>query len=182
MENALTMAIPKDDTTHYQGRYLTLKERGSWEFVTRSNANGVVILAAMTDDRDIVLVEQFRPPVRRRVIELPAGLIGDQADPDESVLDAAARELEEETGYRAGALDLVLTCPGSAGMSDEQLYFIVASELKKVGPGGGDASEEIQVHLVPDSQIHEWLTVQLESGKTIDPKIYAGLYWLARKS
>jgi ADP-ribose pyrophosphatase len=176
------MAIPKDDTTHYQGRFLTLKERGSWEFVTRSNAIGVVILAAMTDDRDIVLVEQFRPPVRQRVIELPAGLIGDQADPDESVLDAAARELEEETGYRAGALDLVLTCPGSAGMSDEQLYFIVASELKKVGPGGGDASEEIQVHLVPDSQIHEWLTVQLKSGKTIDPKIYAGLHWLARKS
>ena len=90
-----------NDITHFEGRYLSLRERDGWEFASRSNASSVVVLVAVTPAEEIVLVEQYRKPVEARVIELPAGLVGDLGDPDEPILDAAARELEEETGYAA---------------------------------------------------------------------------------
>jgi ADP-ribose pyrophosphatase len=168
----------KQDIIHFQGRYLNLLERDGWEFASRSNASSVVILVAVTSDEEIVLVEQYRKPVGSLVIELPAGLVGDHVDPDESILDAAARELEEETGYAAAQLEVLMTCPSSAGMSDEMISFVLAKGLTRVGPGGGDDSEDIEVHIVPLTDVDAWLTHQLSAGKPLDPKIYAALYWL----
>jgi ADP-ribose pyrophosphatase len=167
-----------DDITRYAGRYLSLLERDGWEFASRSNASGVVVLVPVTDRREIVLVEQFRKPVGKFVIELPAGLVGDHGNPDEPVLEAARRELEEETGYRAAQLELLMECPSSAGMSDEIVTFVRASGLHRVGPGGGDESEDICVHTVPLEQVDDWLQEQQAAGKPMDPKIYAALYWL----
>jgi len=172
----------KNDTTLYQGRYLRLAERDRWEFVSRSNARCVVALVAVTPAREIVLVEQYRKPVESSVIELPAGLVGDLSDPDESILVAAARELEEETGFVATDMKLMMECPSSAGMSDEVISFVLANGLSRVGPGGGDASENIVVHVVPLSEVDDWLTAQQSAGKPLDPKIYAALYWLLRDS
>jgi ADP-ribose pyrophosphatase len=166
------------DITHYHGRYLDLLERDGWEFASRSNASGVVVIVALTGEGEIVLVEQYRKPVRASVIELPAGLVGDLNDPDESILDAAQRELEEETGFRAGHMELLMTCPSSAGMSDEVITFVLATGLQRVGPGGGDASEDIEVAVVPLDRIDDWLARQQVAGKPMDPKIYAALYWL----
>ena len=168
------------DLTHFHGRYLNLLERDGWEFASRSNANGVVVLVAVTSDQEIILVEQYRKPVQSLVIELPAGLVGDHADPDEPILLAAARELEEETGYAASQLEVLMTCPSSAGMSDEMISFVLAKGLTRVGPGGGDDSEDIEVHIVPLKDVDAWLTRQQSAGKLMDPKIYAGLYWLER--
>ena len=168
------------DLTHFHGRYLNLLERDGWEFASRSNASGVVVLVAVTSDEEIILVEQYRKPVEALVIELPAGLVGDHADPDEPILLAAARELEEETGYAAAQLEVLMTCPGSAGMSDEMISFVLAKGLTRVGPGGGDDSEDIEVHIVPLKDVDAWLTRQQAAGKLMDPKIYAGLYWLER--
>ena len=168
------------DLTHFHGRYLNLLERDGWEFASRSNASGVVVLVAVTSDEEIILVEQYRKPVEALVIELPAGLVGDHADPDEPVLLAAARELEEETGYAATHLEVLMTCPSSAGMSDEMISFVLAKGLTRVGPGGGDDSEDIEVHIVPLKDVDAWLTRQQSTGKLMDPKIYAGLYWLER--
>ena len=169
------------DIIHFQGRYLNLLERDGWEFASRSNASSVVILVAVTSEGEIVLVEQYRKPVGTRVIELPAGLVGDHADPDESILNAAARELEEETGYAAAQMEVLMTCPSSAGMSDEMISFVLAKGLTRVGPGGGDDSEDIEVHIVPLTDVDAWLTRQVSAGKPLDPKIYAALYWLERK-
>ena len=166
------------DITHFQGRYLSLLERDGWEFASRSNASSVVILVAVTSEEEIVLVEQYRKPVATRVIELPAGLVGDHADPDESILNAAARELEEETGYVAAQMEVLMTCPSSAGMSDEMISFVLATGLTRVGPGGGDDSEDIEVHIVPLTEVDAWLSRQQSAGKPLDPKIYAALYWL----
>lgn len=166
------------DITHFEGRYLSLLERDGWEFTSRSNASSVVVLVAVTSAQEIVLVEQYRKPVEARVIELPAGLVGDLGDPDESMLDAAARELEEETGYAASQLELLMVCPSSAGMSDEVVAFVLATGLTRVGPGGGDDSEDIEVHIVPLTEVDGWLTSQQSAGKPLDPKIYAALYWL----
>lgn len=164
--------------THYRGRYLSLLERDGWEYASRSNASSVAVLVPVTDAGEILLVEQYRKPVGARVIELPAGLVGDHADPDESVLEAARRELEEETGFAAERLLALMACPSSAGMSDEIIHFILATGLKRVGPGGGDASESIEVLPVPLSQIDAWLAARLTEGALMDPKIYAALYWL----
>ena len=166
------------DITHYSGRFLNMLERDGWEFASRSNASCVVMLVAVTPDSEIVLVQQYRTPVSASVIELPAGLVGDNGDPEESLLDAAQRELEEETGYAAARLRLLMACPSSAGMSDEMVSFVAATGLRRVGPGGGDDSENIEVLLVPLAKVDGWLERQLADGRLLDPRIYAALYWL----
>src|SRR5699024_2459270 len=89
----------------YAGDFLRVKRRGHWEYVERVNARAVVVIVAVTDAGELVLVEQPRVPVAANCIELPAGLVGDIAGAeDESLATAAARELEEETGYRAAQL------------------------------------------------------------------------------
>jgi len=167
-----------EDITRYRGRYLSLLERDGWEFASRCNASGVVVIIAVTDDGAIVFVEQYRKPVRARVIELPAGLVGDHVDPGESVIEAARRELLEETGYAAAHLDVLMACPSSAGISDEIITFVRATGLRRTGPGGGDASEEIEVLVIPLEAVDLWLAEQYSAGKPMDPKIYAALYWL----
>jgi ADP-ribose pyrophosphatase len=166
------------DITHFKGHYLSMLERDGWEFASRSNASGVVVLVAVTSAEEIVLVEQYRKPVGALVIELPAGLVGDLTDPDEPILVAAARELEEETGYAASQLEVLMACPSSAGMSDEVVTFVLAKGLTRIGPGGGDDSEDIEVHIVPLADVDAWLSRQQSTGKALDPKIYAALYWL----
>lgn len=168
----------KNDACRYQGSYLSLIERDHWEFVTRSNAHAVVVLIAVTEDDELVLVEQFRRPVDARVIELPAGLVGDTGDPDEPILEAAGRELIEETGFEAARLEHVMDCPTSAGMTDEVISFVRASGLRRVGPGGGDNSEDIETHLVPLDHVAGWLRRRHAEGSPLDPKIYTALYWL----
>jgi len=170
-----------DDITRYKGRYLSLLERDGWEFASRSNATGVVVLVAVTDSKEIVLVEQFRKPVGKHVIELPAGLVGDLDDSLETTLIAAARELHEETGFEAARMEILIECPSSAGMSDELISFVRASGLHRTGPGGGDDSEDIQVHTIPLDQVDNWLQEQIDAGKPMDPKIYAALYWLSQE-
>ena len=166
--------------TLYQGHYLSLLEVDNWEFVSRSNASGVVVLLAVTGRDELVLVEQFRIPVGDSVIELPAGLVGDLADRDESVLLAAQRELLEETGFEAGNLEVLMSCPSSAGMSAEIITFVLATGLRKVAAGGGDSSENIRIHLIPLTQADQWLHSQQAAGKPLDPKIFSALYWLHR--
>jgi ADP-ribose pyrophosphatase len=164
--------------TLHKGHYLSLLEVNTWEYVSRSNASGVVILVARTDENELVLVEQFRTPVDAKVIELPAGLVGDLDDPDESMLVAAQRELLEETGFSANHLSVIMSCPSSAGMSDEVVTFVLATGLVKTGPGGGDSSEDIEVHVVPLDEVDQWLLQRQISGTPVDPKIFSALYWL----
>jgi len=170
-----------DDRVHFKGRYLSLLERDNWEFASRSNASSVVVLIPVTNEGEIVLVEQLRRPVKARVIELPAGLVGDHVDPDESIIEAAGRELEEETGFLASELELLMECPSSAGMTDEIISFVMARGLKRIGPGGGDDSEDIEVHIIALAEVDDWLGRQQAAGKPLDPKIYAALYWLKDK-
>ena len=159
-----------------QGRFLRLRERNGWEFVDRPGVVDVAVLIAVTADAELVLVEQYREPVASRMIELPAGLVGDEQDfSDEGILDAANRELEEETGYRADSLSVVIRAPSSGGMTSEVVTFIHASGLTKVGDGGGVENESIVPHAIPLSEIDKWLTERDAEGFLIDPKIYAGL-------
>ena len=170
------------ETNHYKGRFLGLNEMDGWEYAYRTNASGVVVLVPVTDAGELVLVEQYRIPVKCRVLELPAGLVGDNDDPDEDFKTAAYRELIEETGYAASSLEELLTGPSTAGMSDEVITIYYASGLQRVGPGGGDGNEDITVHHLPVENPLEWLKAREEDGILLDPKIYAGLFWAGTRS
>ncbi len=177
-----TCKIPGTDTpvdTLHEGRWLTLKQRGGWEFVERNHPGGAVIIIAVTPDDEILFVEQFRVPIMQRTIEMPAGLVGDlEGHDDEDVLLAAGRELEEETGYASEDIRFLHAGPSSAGMSTEMMSFVRARHLRKVGPGGGDDSEDITVHAVARKQAGAWLVRKAREGFSIDPKLFAGLWLL----
>lgn len=163
----------------HEGHWLTLKQRGGWEFVERNNPGGAVIIIAVTPEDRILFVEQFRVPVMQRTIEMPAGLVGDlEGHDDEDALLAARRELEEETGYTSDTIRFLHAGPSSAGMSTEMMAFVRARQLRKVGPGGGDDSEDITVHEVDRKRAGAWLVQKAREGFSIDPKLFAGLWLL----
>jgi len=160
----------------HEGEFLRLLRRRHWEYVERTNSRGVVVIVAVTPGGELLLVEQYRWPVAQPVIELPAGLVGDQGA-DEPLLEAAQRELIEETGYRAERIERLASGPTTAGLSNEITTFCSAHGLVRVGPGGGDASEDIIVHAVSLGELQGWLQARGRRA-AIDPKLYAGL-WLA---
>lgn len=167
--------------TLHDGRFLRLYRNGNWEYVARPNARGAAFIAARTDADELVLVEQFRVPLQAACIELPAGIVGDEAAFAEEDFEAAAlRELEEETGYRAGRIEHILTGPTAPGMSSELLHFYVATRLQRIHDGGGVPGENITVHRIPIATIQPWLVVQMAAGKRVDPRVYVGLWFLAQ--
>ncbi len=160
------------------GRHVHLVSRGGWEYATRPEIGGIVAIVALTDDGRIVLTEQYRPPAGGPVIELPAGLAGDRDDAsmDESLLEAAQRELREETGYEASHWTRLFEAYTSPGISDEMLTFFRATGLRRISSGGGDASERITVHTVPLAGVTPFVESRRAAGCAVDLKLYAGLY------
>lgn len=162
-----------------EGRFYRMIDQGGWEYIEPTSFAGVVLIVPVTDDGRVVLIEQYRVPVDAQVIEIPAGLVGDQAQHDGESLEAAARrELIEETGYEAARMDLLTEGAPSAGSNRLVLALFKATGLKKVGLGGGDETEDILVHEVPPADVPAWLGQQQQAGKVIDLKLYAGLYFL----
>lgn len=161
-----------------RGRFIRLVRDGRWEWAERVNARAVVVIVALTPHDEVLLVEQHRPPVGTAVIEFPAGLVGDDGS-DEATAEAAIRELEEETGWRAEGVTLLTEGPVSAGMSSERLTFYRAHGLVRTGPGGGVDNEQITVHSVPRAAVPEFVAERARAGVLTDPKVFAGLYFLA---
>lgn len=154
----------------WEGRFITTKRRGRWEYVSRARGIRAAVILAVDAEDHIILVDQYRVPLGKRCIELPAGLVGDH-DADEDASIAASRELEEETGYRAGAMELIGEFYSSPGMVSESFSLFRALDLVKVGEGGGVESENIIVHRVPVSQIEEAVQAWRTQGYAIDVKI-----------
>ena len=169
------MSLPEDADapleTMWEGRFVKAQRRGRWEYVARSRGiRAAVILAE--DDGKVLLVEQYRVPLGRACLELPAGLIGDEGE-DEAVEVAAARELEEETGYRAERIEPLGEFFASPGMLSESFTLVRAHGLTKVGPGGGVGGEEITVHLVPRRDLIEFIAERRAAGVAMDVKLLA---------
>ena len=174
------MSEHEDDTPEilYEGPWLRMVRRGRWEYAERTHGNGMaVIIIAVTPDDEVLFVEQFRVPLGRRTIEMPAGLVGD--DHANDTLEAAAhRELIEETGWQPARLDVLLVGPTSSGMSSERIAFVRALDLTRVGEGGGVDNEDITVHTVQRSQAPAWLMRKQAEGFELDLKLWAGLWMI----
>jgi ADP-ribose pyrophosphatase len=185
MTPAPTPQLPDDNdsavVTLYAGQYVRFVRENNWEYADRVGVTGIVFIAAITDNDELLLVEQYRTPVGANVIELPAGLAGDVCgQEDEALIDAAKRELLEETGFESDQWRTVAHGPPSAGLASEILTLLVARNCKQVASGGGDETEDIIVHKVALDRLHDWLGEQVGRGAVIDMKIWAGLYWLEK--
>jgi ADP-ribose pyrophosphatase len=160
-----------------EGKYFRMVRQGKWEYIQPECFTDVVLIIPITDDGKVVLVEQYRVPVGRRVFELPAGLVGDHAHhKDEDIVDAARRELLEETGYRARTMEVLTDGAPSAGSNSVILTVLRATGLEKVAPGGGDHTEDIIVHEVRLAEVPAWLEEKRQQGAVVDLKVYAGLF------
>ena len=155
----------------WQGQFITAKTRGKWEYVSRARGIKAAVILAV-EDGHVLLVEQFRVPLGTTCLELPAGLVGDETA-GEAVEAAAARELEEETGYRPTRVTMLGEFYSSPGMVSESFFFVRAEGLEKVGNGGGVADENIIVHRVPLTELAEFMAVKRGAGCAMDVKLLA---------
>lgn len=153
----------------WEGRFIAAKRRGRWEYVGRTRDIGAAVILAVHEG-DVILVDQYRVPLGRRCIELPAGLIGDETA-GENPLEAATRELEEETGYRAERLEDMGAFWSSPGMVSECFTLYRAHGLTKVGDGGGVEGEGIIVHRVPLDGFADWIAAKRAEGYAMDVKL-----------
>ncbi len=153
----------------WEGKFVRAIKRGRWEYASRTrNVTAVVILAEV--DGKMLLVDQPRVPIGKRCIELPAGLVGD-IDAAATIEGTAVKELEEETGYTADKIERIGSFYSSPGMISEDFTLVRASGLRKIGDGGGDDSEDINVHLVAREDIPAFLDKKRAEGFGIDVRL-----------
>jgi ADP-ribose pyrophosphatase len=160
------------EEVHWEGRFITARTRGKWEYVSRARGIRAAVILAIDAEDHVILVEQYRVPLGRSCIELPAGLIGDDDGAEgEDATAAAARELEEETGYHAARMEVLGEFYSSPGMVTESFTMLRAHGLTKVGPGGGTDSEDITVHRVPMAGIADFIATRRALGDGIDVRL-----------
>lgn len=152
-------------TVRWEGKYLRLVTEGTWEYVERRGGMTAVVLLAEHDGK-IILVEQFRTPLGRRCIELPAGLVGDEGD--HSVEETALKELEEETGFTATGVETIGEFYSSPGMVAEGFTLV---RMTGVAPGGTKSEEDIAVHLVGRDKTSDFIAQCRSEGLAVDVKL-----------
>ncbi|MEA5410900.1 NUDIX hydrolase [Synechococcus sp. BA-120 BA3] len=160
----------------WEGRFITTKKRGRWEYVGRARGIRAAAIIALDVDPDgtrhVILVSQYRVPLSRFSLEIPAGLVGDDAGGEgEDALTAAARELEEETGYRAARLAVLGEFYSSPGMVSECFTLLKATGLERVSDGGGTEGENIIVHRVALRDLSRFVDEWRRAGHAVDVRI-----------
>jgi ADP-ribose pyrophosphatase len=153
----------------WAGKFVRAIRRGKWEYVSRTNNIGAVVILAEYEGKTI-LVEQPRVPLGERCLELPAGLVGD-TDPNATVEGTAIKELEEETGFTAERVERLGEYYSSPGILAEGFTLVRAHGLRRIGEGGGDEHEDITVHLVPRAEIPNFIEQKRAEGLGIDVKL-----------
>jgi ADP-ribose pyrophosphatase len=152
-----------------EGKFVRLIRRGKWEYASRANDIRAVVILAEQDGK-VILIDQPRVPLGQRCLELPAGLVGD-TDPDATAETTAIKELEEETGYTAERVERLGDFHASPGMVSEGFTLVRAHGITKIGDGGGDENEDINVHHVARSDIPAFVEQKRAEGFAIDVKL-----------
>lgn len=153
----------------YKGAILNLRrdevlvKDGSHSYREIIEHNGGAVAVALTKDNEVILIKQFRKPMEKDMIELPAGKIEVGEDPKETIV----RELKEETGYTAKNIKLMAEFNPSVGYTSETLYIYLATDLT-AGETEFDEHEAIDMYKVPlDEAIKMVIDGKITDGKTI---------------
>jgi ADP-ribose pyrophosphatase len=173
--------MPDDPHIAFRGRYLDVIWEDAAEYTHNRRSRGVVLVIPVTEAGEIVFIEQYRIPLKCAVIEYPAGLVGDEDDPDETFEAAARRELLEEAGYEAGELAFLMRGPASPGSSTELVSFYLALRARQVADGAGTDGESIQVHRIPLPSATAWLKRRASDSVLVDPRVYLGVQLAAER-
>lgn len=168
-ERPLPSDAEASEQTEWAGRFILAKRRGRWEYASRARGIRAAVILAL-DAGEVLLVEQYRVPLGKFCLELPAGLIGDETE-GEDALTSAQRELEEETGYRAAHWEDLGEFYSSPGMLSESFTLVRATGLTQVSDGGGTEHEDIVVHRVPLTGLAETVARHRTLGHAIDVKL-----------
>ena len=163
--------------TLFESKRLVVKENDDWQWVERAKGKSAVAVIALTHDGKLILTEQLRRPLGKRVIDYPAGLVGDEEgvnDPAET----AKKELEEETGYVCDSVERLTTGPSSPGITSEIIHLYRAHGARRKGEGGGVGGEDIEVHTIAPDELLPWLEQKQKDGVIVDLKLWGGLYFL----
>ncbi|MCK5491068.1 MAG: NUDIX hydrolase [Candidatus Pacebacteria bacterium] len=173
-------------TNFFSGRFLKLEEidwidgegnKRKWEVVRRTTGNEIVSIVAVTGEKNVILVSQFRPSVGKYVIEFPAGLCDLTG---EAVVDSARRELQEETGYLAESMQKLFVGTISVGLSSEYLTVFLARDLKFVGKKDGREERGITVYEIPIEEVENWINEKKSEGMMSDVKIFGHLSYVEK--
>ena len=131
---------------------------------------GAVVILPVLEDGRLVLIRNYRYPVEKELLELAAGT----REPDEAPLETARRELEEETGYRAGVIEPLTEFYTSPGILTERMYAYLATDLTEAGQNLQGAEQITVVLLEPGEVLRMLQAGELEDGKTV---AVLGLYF-----
>lgn len=134
---------------------------------------GGVVAVPVLDDGKLVLIRQFRYPLQKYILELPAGKL----DSGQPPLDTMRRELEEETGYQAGSLEYKFSFHTSPGFCDEIIHFFQASGLRQVA----QRLEEGE-HITVETYTLDRCLEMINSGEIADAKTILGILWYRQSS
>ena len=176
-ERALPADADAPETVEWAGKFVLAKRRGRWEYAGRARGIRAAVILAV-DAGEVILIEQYRVPLGKFCLELPAGLIGDETEGEDDIV-SARRELEEETGYQAAQWQDLGEFYSSPGMIQEGFTLLKATGLTRVGDGGGTEHEDIVVHRVPLDRVAETIEEHRARGHVIDVKlmILLGAQW-----
>jgi len=165
--------LPSDadapETVEWAGKFVLAKRRGRWEYAGRARGIRAAVILAL-DAGEVILVEQYRVPLGKVCLELPAGLIGDETAGEDDIA-SARRELEEETGYRAAHWENLGEFYSSPGMIQEGFTLLKATGLTRVGDGGGTEHEDIVVHRVALDRVAATIAEHRAQGHAIDVRL-----------
>lgn len=168
-ERPLPADADAPETVEWAGQFVIAKRRGRWEYAGRARGIRAAVILAV-DAGEVILVEQYRVPIGKFCLELPAGLIGDETEGEDDIA-SARRELEEETGYQAAQWEYLGEFYSSPGMLSESFTLLKATGLTRIADGGGTHDEDIVVLRVPLDRIAETIAEHRSRGHAIDMKL-----------
>ncbi|MDR9411560.1 MAG: NUDIX hydrolase [Haloquadratum sp.] len=159
----VTESVTEYETTWYTGGYdMVVHPDGSQKRYYWAELAAAVVIVAVTEDA-VVCVEQYRPTIRQRHLELPAGIV----EADESYPAAGRRELEEETGYLAGTVEELQRVWCATGLLRHERAYVIATDLEPTRQRL-DANEYLEVREVPRSQVLAHVRRQPTNEATIE--------------